>query len=460
MHRVLSLSHRGRPRRCCCFRLGGSQQIMRRFISSSTLLVLGISSLFIVVGCGNERPEPPTLPVGTGEVPKPAISPSLPTPSPNTTPPTPPISNQSNGHSELFPVCHPSYLSIDDRADNAREWTFSPAATESSVLLISIYQSKQGPGWTLDENNNPIPPVEVEGTATVKDERTTPHTLVLSAYQATAWTIEATRPDAIQKIYAIGQKTPRVQAPAGIPVATFEGIYGDVHYSRDLERDPNLAPIRKVVGGRIDEIVSAYESKSMSVKNTPTSRCVEPLAVVPVGTKMKWEAWYGLDEASVVDDVFTAPAGDYHSAAFFGSTLRDKGKFYFEAEVATALPDTRWTALGVSNAMPYSSEGRGCTFEKDGGAFCGWSPSWFESAPSFAHSGARVGLAVNLDDGEMFMHVDGAWTPHAPGEGTGFPIAREALAPVVEVAPGDKLALIFDPSKMKKPVPTGYTAGW
>src|SRR5262249_32405470 len=114
--------------------------------------------------------------------------------------------------------------------------------------------------------------------------------------------------------------------------------------------------------------------------------------------------------------------------------------------------------IAINNSWS-SGGGTGCLFNK-GEAVCSFDPNESSLPAVRFTTGSRLGFAVDLDAGFVHVHADGKWGNGAPGEGAGYAIAREKMAPIAELEPGNQVQMIFEAAKMKFPVPAGFTPGW
>jgi hypothetical protein len=290
----------------------------------------------------------------------------------------------------------------------------------------------------------------------VSDQRATPHTLILTADQPTQWQVTATTPTAIQQIVTVGSGV-SVIGPPGVPVQQRGGTAPTV-FSADVDRDPAMASLRSIVG-QVHEIAIADAGSTFTVNAAASQRCATPTPEVVPGTPMTWSSSGG---GFAANNVLTVPA-NVGATTFSGSTLRDHGKFCFEAQILISS-GRQGTGLGVGNVPPFgatsTSQTDGCSFSPFGAAFCGFEPAQNVRSLPFS-TGSRIGFAVDLDNGHLFMSSNGAWTPSAVDATVGYAIARATpMTLVANLSTGDQVQWVLDAASLTSPVPPGYTAGW
>jgi hypothetical protein len=390
-------------------------------------------------------------------------------------------------------ACHLSYVTVTDpqaTTSGGPHWSFSAATADPSVLVLAANGNGQltgqpfvgtgqqpspsdpfgglfgglfggffgSPGGSTSFPSNGFGTGVSGATATVTDQRATPHVLVLTANEPTTWSVTATAPTAITEIITLGSGV-SVNGPAGVPVAHRDAAVS-TSFSADLDRDPAATTIRNIVG-QIHEAATADAFSTFTIAPAATQHCNTPTIEVAAGTPMTWNT--NGTPGIAANNILTAPQQFSSSFMFSGSTLRDHGKFYFEAQIL-ASSQRGETNIGVSNLPDLSnpdSVSDGCTFSPFGSGSCGFAPN--QEVPALQYgAGSRIGFAVDLDDGAMFMQVNGQWMPAQPGAGgTGYPIARgTAMTPVANLSGGDQIQMATDPTSIHGAVPPGFTSGW
>jgi hypothetical protein len=331
----------------------------------------------------------------------------------------------------------------------------------------------------------------------VRDDRGTPHTLIIGGEEDVTWTVAAAHPEAIRQIIVMGSGAQAVQGPAGVPtrVLTFDrSSFPGVPFlpSVDLDRDPSLDGVRAGTGLTVDEIggcstgiapwAPVAGAPNFVVRADPVCVPRTDAVTTPVGAPMSWrEGVFQGGSPHAIDGDEVSPWPGMTSADVFAVHSHDAGKFYFEYQLAQWPTADGTQGFGLASwptPVPsnYAFSDYGFKLPMgEGYGHSGFTGHPFQIREHFS-AGQRIGVAVDLDEGFAYVSVDGTWTegyPEAymrvpltrpattPGGSPGYAIPRyTAFAPMVHLAAGTTVDIITAPDKMRFGAPAGFVAGW
>jgi hypothetical protein len=234
-----------------------------------TILLAGgaVALLSTLVACSGkviEEPRPPIAEPDPSPLPRPAPTPTpdpyvIGVPSHRTTG-DPGLQTQQptvQCKAKLGIACEMSYP--------LHEHTFENATTDAQgrmVLYLGIYESKSGYGQ------------HVTGDAAVSDTLASPHTLVLSSYEATRWTITMAPGSGLSRVIASGYhaQTVSIVGGSGVSLADYSGPgngpvcgYSYPYNGQGCDTNAALATASSRAGASVAQMAGCYTASSFTV---------------------------------------------------------------------------------------------------------------------------------------------------------------------------------------------------
>jgi hypothetical protein len=154
-------------------------------------------------------------------------------------------------------------ISILDPASGGYQVSrYQGARGKEEVVAVGVYDAYSGGNHS-------------QGSATIRDTRTEPHVLVVSAYEPTRWTI--TGGGAITKVYVSGYSNQEVIAPAGVIVVNDSGIGKGFACTYEIPDNKGgcgvslLDYAEKRIGSPVTYFAGRYLAKDFAIKSCTTA---------------------------------------------------------------------------------------------------------------------------------------------------------------------------------------------
>lgn len=277
-----------------------------------------------------------------------------------------------------------------------------------------------------------------EGPVTVVLDLGRPITLVLASRTSAEWHLELLPGTVVEEILLISEEPSTADLP-GVP---------QQHRSSSRACAYTLGSANCDVVALLDLIQEVYGAEPTSIHGCYGGT---GFGLYDAQAPVRWDGVpAGLDLTFSADRLQVSASGQREPRSLFATHPRDQGRYYFEVEVLAGTSEEG--TIGVSN--PFVSDT--CSWSRDGALRCDAGARLEAYGP-----GDTLGVAVNLDELELYYSKNGRWLSADPAVGGGTPLPawseRAGLFPSATLAVGDSLRGRFAAEELRYPPPAGFT---